>query len=173
MRFIYKIGYKKLMLISLIMATLLFSFKIVLATGNLSDAFKVDNKGVYGEKDHLDSAAFNMGYKISLSGPNDATTPETIVSMVIQAVLSLLGVLFIILMIYGGALWMLAGGNDQKIDKAKNILKRATIGLLIVLFAYAISVLLVSIFVSVDDVSVNDVSVDDEPYDPGNYPPYW
>lgn len=159
MNFIYKIEYKKLALLSFIIIFLFFSFKAVLAVGNLSDAFKVDNSSVYGNKDNLDSAAFNMGYNINLSGIKDATTPEAVIAIVIQAVLSLLGIIFIILMIYGGTLWMFAGGNEQKIDKAKNILKRAIIGLLIVLFAYAISVLLVSIFVSVND----------DPYGP-NYP---
>ena len=166
--FNYKNNYKKITLFLMIMFFLMFSFNATLAVGNLSDAFKVDNSSVYGDKDNLDSAAFNMGYNISLSGAQGISTPEGIIAMIIQTILSLVGVIFIILIIYGGFLWMTAGGNDQKIEKAKNILTRAIIGLAVVLLAYAISVFLVSFFVSpVSDLS----SVDEGPYGP-SFPAY-
>ena len=62
-----------------------------------------------------------------------------IVQTVIQVVLSFLGVVFLILVIYGGFLWMTASGNEEQVGKAKNILKSAIIGLIIVMMAYAIS----------------------------------
>ena len=52
-----------------------------------------------------------------------------------------MGVVFLILMIYGGYLWMLARGNEQEVEKAKNIIQNALIGLVIVLAAYAITAL--------------------------------
>jgi len=54
-------------------------------------------------------------------------------------VLSFIGVLFLILTIYGGINWMTAGGNEQKVEKAKTIIINAIIGLLIVLSAYTIT----------------------------------
>lgn len=58
---------------------------------------------------------------------------------VINIVLSFIGVLFFILMIYAGILWMTARGNDQQIAKAKDLLINAIIGLIITLAAYAIT----------------------------------
>lgn len=57
----------------------------------------------------------------------------------IGLVLSFIGILFLILVIYGGITWMTATGNDQKVEKAKNMIINAVIGLLIVLSAYAIT----------------------------------
>lgn len=61
------------------------------------------------------------------------------IGQIITAVLSLLGVIFLILTIYGGFLWMTAGGQEEQVTKAKNILTRAVIGLIIVIAAYAIT----------------------------------
>lgn len=60
----------------------------------------------------------------------------------IGLVLSFVGVLFLGLMIYAGILWMTAAGNDQQITQAKNLLVNATIGIIIVFAAYAITVFL-------------------------------
>lgn len=59
------------------------------------------------------------------------------IGRVIRMILTFLGVLFLILMIYGGYIWMMARGNEQEVEKAKNIIKNALIGLVVVLAAYA------------------------------------
>ena len=61
------------------------------------------------------------------------------IGIYIQAALSFLGVLFLILMIYGGYVWMKARGNESEVTRAKDILTNAGIGLVIVVLAYAIS----------------------------------
>ena len=63
-----------------------------------------------------------------------------VVGSVIGAVLSFVGVIFLVLMIYGGLLWMTAAGNDQNVTKAKDIIINSVIGLIIVVSAYAITV---------------------------------
>src|SRR3989339_619311 len=65
--------------------------------------------------------------------------PRIIVAKVIKIILSFLGILFLSLVIYGGFLWMIAGGSDQKQEKARKTLVSAVIGLVIVLSAYAIT----------------------------------
>jgi len=67
------------------------------------------------------------------------STPQSIVGTVIGAILSLLGVIFFLLVFYGGIRWMLAQGNESEVEKAKEILIAATIGLVIVLAAYSIT----------------------------------
>ncbi len=47
--------------------------------------------------------------------------------------LSLLGVIFLILTFYAGYLWFTAGGDEKKVEKAKDYLKNGVIGIVIVL----------------------------------------
>lgn len=68
---------------------------------------------------------------------NEDSLP-TILGNIINGALSLLGVIFIVLMIISGYNWMTASGNEQKIDEAKDTIKRAIIGLVIVLGSWAI-----------------------------------
>lgn len=62
-----------------------------------------------------------------------------VVSDIIKIFLSFLGVIFIVLIIYAGFMWMTAAGNADKVGKAKNTMIAAIIGLAIVLSAYAIT----------------------------------
>ncbi len=66
------------------------------------------------------------------------TIPE-IIGALIAAVLSLIGIVFLVLIIYGGFLWMTSAGNEIKILKAKKTLREATIGLIIIMSAYSIT----------------------------------
>jgi len=58
---------------------------------------------------------------------------------IINVVLGFLGIIFLILIIYAGFLWMTAAGNDDAVGRAKKILINSTIGLVIVIAAFAIS----------------------------------
>lgn len=69
-----------------------------------------------------------------------ADNPLGFVSKIIKTVLSLLGIIFLALTIYGGYLWMMARGNEQQVEKAKETIKAGVIGLAIMLSAYIISV---------------------------------
>lgn len=61
-----------------------------------------------------------------------------VVINVIQWLLGLLGLVAVIMIIFGGFTWMTAGGNEERIEKAKKILKASIIGLIIILLAWAI-----------------------------------
>lgn len=63
----------------------------------------------------------------------------TFIGTAIAAVLGILGVIFLVLTIYAGLLWMTAGGNTDNVKKAKAILTNSVIGLIIVLSSYAIT----------------------------------
>jgi len=64
---------------------------------------------------------------------------EDIIGNIIRIVLASLGTVFLILMFWAGNTWMRANGNEEKISKAKNQIASLTIGLIIILAAYAIS----------------------------------
>ncbi|MFA6588498.1 MAG: Ig-like domain-containing protein [Patescibacteria group bacterium] len=70
-----------------------------------------------------------------------ADLKDTIVN-VIKWALGLLGLAAVIMMIYGGFVWLTARGNQNQIDKAKRILINAAIGLVIVLLSWAIVLLI-------------------------------
>ena len=91
---------------------------------------------------------FNQGLKTTGEaigyneiGWSQKSLPEAI-GLVIRVILSFLGIIFLVLMIHGGYIWMLARGNEQEVTRAKNILKNAIIGLIIILAAYAITALI-------------------------------
>jgi amino acid transporter len=73
----------------------------------------------------------------STLGLGSADLQATIVS-VIQWILGFLGLIAVVLILYGGFTWMTAGGNEEKVEKAKKIITAAVIGLVIVLLAWAI-----------------------------------
>ncbi len=62
-----------------------------------------------------------------------------IIGKIIGAVLAFVGIIFFVLIIYGGFTWMFSRGNEQDVEKAKNLITSAVIGLIIVLAAYAIT----------------------------------
>ena len=64
---------------------------------------------------------------------------QTKAGQVIGVLLSFVGVLFLILMIYAGLMWMTAQGNSQQVDKAKDLLINSVVGIIIVFSAYAIT----------------------------------
>jgi len=69
---------------------------------------------------------------------------ETIIGGVINAFLGILGVIFLVLIVYAGYIWMIARGDEAKVEKSKNTIINSTIGLVIVLAAYAISYFVLS-----------------------------
>ncbi len=66
-------------------------------------------------------------------------TVEGVVGIVISAALGLVGIIFLVLTVYGGYIWMIARGDEGKVEKAKETISRSLIGLIVVLAAYAIT----------------------------------
>jgi TRAP-type C4-dicarboxylate transport system permease small subunit len=83
----------------------------------------------------LENTGKNSGYA---TGGGD-TAIATIVGNVISTFISILGILFLLYTLYGGYIWLIARGNEEKVNTAKDTLKNGIIGLIIVLSAYAIS----------------------------------
>ncbi|OQA37054.1 MAG: hypothetical protein BWY53_00138 [Parcubacteria group bacterium ADurb.Bin326] len=57
----------------------------------------------------------------------------------VNVVLGMLGLILVVLIIYAGFIWTTAQGDSKKVDKAKDMIKQAVIGLIIVFAAYAIA----------------------------------
>jgi len=106
----------------------LFIANQVLAAANLStqEGFGAGGGGdVVGES-----------FGVSGGGPQDLRVS---IAKMIKTFLGFLGIIFVILVLYAGFLWMTAGGNESKIEESKKYLSRSIIGLIIILMAYSIT----------------------------------
>jgi len=102
----------------------------------------------FNQDSGLENTADKSGYS---AGLYDASlTPKgtiiAIITNVISILLSLMGIAFLLLMIYGGYLWMTAQGSEAQVKKAKEIILDSIVGLAIIFIAYALSYLIISIF---------------------------
>ena len=83
------------------------------------------------------------GYKTA-----DSNALPLIAGQIIRGVIAILGILFLGLALYGGYLWMTARGDEAQVKKAKSVLEESTIGLVIMLAAYAITTYVLTYVVS-------------------------
>ena len=88
-------------------------------------------------KSELNKLGNRAGYNVTTG--DSATGVSGVVGTVITAFLSILGVIFLVLMLYGGYLWMMDRGNSEQVEKAKQVITAAIIGLIIIVAAYAIT----------------------------------
>ena len=109
-----------------VLAVLLFSFSVpFFAFAQLnpdSTGLKKTGDQAYGphEQNDLDAGYFVGEY-------------------IIKPVLGFTGVIFLMLMVYAGFLWMTSAGDSKRIDQAKKILVNSVIGVAIMVSAYAIT----------------------------------
>lgn len=71
--------------------------------------------------------------------------PVTVTYWVINILLSFLGLAFVVLLVYGGTVWIVARGNSEEIEKAKKFIRNGLIGLIIVLASYSTSAVIFDI----------------------------
>lgn len=69
------------------------------------------------------------------------------VNRVIFAAMSVVGTLLLAMMVYAGWLYFTAQGNEDNVAKAKTIITRALIGLVILFSAYGVTVFVLSRFI--------------------------
>lgn len=110
---------------------LVFSFLILTAPAVLAQESALPAAGQAGIADAADMPA-QAGVALS------STDPRIIVAKIIRVALGFLGIIVLVLILYGGFLWMTSAGNEEQIDKAKKFLINAVIGLAIILSALAI-----------------------------------
>jgi hypothetical protein len=70
-------------------------------------------------------------------GLGTADLKDTVIN-ILNLALGLLSLVAVVMVIIGGFTWLTAGGNEEKVDKAKKIISAAVIGLIIVLLAWAV-----------------------------------
>jgi len=68
-----------------------------------------------------------------------ASDPRAVAARIINVALGFLGIIAVVIVLYGGFMWMTAAGNEERISKAKQILTAGIIGLVIIVMAWAIA----------------------------------
>lgn len=124
------------------------SFLLMLFTIILSSLLSV-NKALCAEDDSdtggtaieqftggLDTSAIEAG--ITTEKPNTGTELTTLIGTIIGGLLYFAATILLILIIYGGYMWMTAGGNDQQIEKGQKYIKNAIIGYIVIAVSYLI-----------------------------------
>ena len=80
---------------------------------------------------------FGIGYGEATGlGSQD---PRETAANIIRSALGLLGIVAVVIVLWGGVLWMTAGGSDEKVGTAKKILFSGIIGMIIILSAFALT----------------------------------
>lgn len=97
--------------------------------GLLKDSSKLDPTETGGQ-----TQAF-----VNSAGFQTSTDIGGIIATAITAFLSLLGIVFIVLLVMAGYKYMTARGDEAKIEEALGTIRRAIIGLIIVAAAYSIT----------------------------------
>lgn len=87
----------------------------------------------------LPAQAQDIGLQYGAQSGLKATDPRLTVARIINILLSLLGMITVIIIVYAGFLWMTGGGNQEQVTKAKGMLSAAVIGLFIIFTAWSIS----------------------------------
>ncbi|MFC1787620.1 Mbov_0395 family pilin-like conjugal transfer protein [Patescibacteria group bacterium] len=99
------------------------------------------NPGLDGAKSDLQALAGTGGIQTETELP-------ILIGRLINAFLGVLGIIFVILVIYAGYLYMTASGDDEKVKKAKKLLGQAVIGLVIIVAAYAIATYVIDVIIA-------------------------
>ena len=70
------------------------------------------------------------------------------ISAIIRTILGFLGIVAVVIILFGGFQWMTAGGSPEKVKGAKTLIIQGIIGLVIVLCSFAIAQFVISSIVS-------------------------
>lgn len=79
-----------------------------------------------------------IGESAGYSDAGDVDEDSIVIALakIINILLGFLAVIFVILIVYAGFLWMTAGGKEEQVGTAKKILIRSLIGVIIILGSY-------------------------------------
>ena|SRR3989338_539607 len=91
----------------------------------------------------LNQAGEGAGYN---TDPELAQTGiASVAGSVARMFISIMGVLFMAYIIYGGFLWMTAAGNEERVSKARKIIRDGIIGVIVILSAAGIYVFVLNV----------------------------
>ena len=85
----------------------------------------------------------------STPGDINKTNLVSLIGNIVSALLGTLGIIFLLIVVYAGYLYLTAMGEKDNITKAKTLLKNGIFGIVLVVAAYAISSFTVTVLTKV------------------------
>lgn len=82
---------------------------------------------------------FLVQAQVTLVNPLQTNDVRVIVGTVIKGALSVAGTLALLMVVYGGILWLTDMGKGEQVKKGKDILIWATLGILLIAGAYVLT----------------------------------
>lgn len=121
------IKHKKILAINLTVAIIAIIAGFFVISGPVSAQSVADNM-LWGGQEANVQAATGLGN----------TDPRIIIANIIRVLLGFLGIIAVLLIMYAGWLWTTSAGDESKINKAKQTLTAAIVGLVIILMSFAL-----------------------------------
>ena len=85
------------------------------------------------------TAADTLGLTYGTTTGLGSRDVRTTIASIINVALGLLGIVALVIILYGGFKWMTAGGNDDQVAEARKIIIAGVVGLAVILSSYAIA----------------------------------
>ncbi len=105
--------------------------------------------GFFGFLRRVGGQAFDASYVPLIEGTVQTEQQNVLViiaARVINVILSMLGIVLVAFLFYGGFVWLKSRGNTEEIERAQGIIQSAIIGILIVLATFVIAYFVVYSF---------------------------
>lgn len=94
--------------------------------------------GIYENKAYADSASDLIRKGADSTGQQDSRSAGDIAKDVVNIMFFIVGVMAVIMIIWGGIRYVLSAGNSAALTSAKNTIMYAVIGLIVAILAYTI-----------------------------------
>jgi len=107
----------------------LFMFALMIGALTLASFIPVAAASIITDNDNLGPVKYITG------GEGDL---RALVLKILNFFLTFLGILAVIMVVYGGVTYVTSAGNDEAIGNAKKIIMYAVVGLIVILLSFAI-----------------------------------
>ena len=92
--------------------------------------------------------------------PYNLIGPDGVFTQVTNTVLYIVGIVSVVMLIYGGLRYVISGGDSKKVTDAKNTILYAIIGLIISILAFAIVNFVINAITGSSNTAANTDSID-------------
>ena len=111
-------------------------------------AFNLINTA-WAASDAITNAISGLGTAGGAAGFGARPSILFMIGTVIQVILGLVGLAFLVLLVYAGILYIMARGDEAQVKKAKALISDAVIGMIIIVASYAISTFVIEALILV------------------------
>lgn len=126
-------------LVSIILTSLILFLGVAIFAQPIKAAGVKDTLNVLNSSAGDDGAGFTVLKKV------EATTIAAKIGSVINVFLGFVGAIATLYIIYGGFVWITAGGNQEQVTKARKYILNAALGLVVASIAYLIIALVINV----------------------------